>query len=335
MRVSINFLVPVYNSEKYLARCLDSIYSQVDGTQHIVILCDDGSTDNSGNICDEYLQRYPENTYVYHKVNEGVARTRNFLLSHAVGDYIWFVDSDDVIQTDSVSKLIDLIAENDCPEILTMCYRQFNNDSYTRLFNISRQTNILISGVQYMQSVGTRYYLWCNLYNRRFIEKSGVRFVENISILEDSLFNVELYLTCKSILRTNLYTYNYFVGNETSAMSNGKYKYRNACHSFVALNYIIDLKKKYEGIAEQSVIDSYLAELVVGFVYSLYQGNFEVSIVRNLLSQLKSMSLYPMTPCSNHKANLFLLLGNREMLFCNLCKLQNLLYPSTVVRCCD
>ena len=95
----ISFIVPVYNAEKYLHQCLDSIIHQLDNSE--LILVDDGSTDLSGQICDDYAAYYPE-IKVFHTENKGPSHARNFGVGAAQGEYIVFVDSDDYINEDFV-----------------------------------------------------------------------------------------------------------------------------------------------------------------------------------------------------------------------------------------
>lgn len=97
----ISFVVPVYNAEKYLHQCLDSITQQLDHSE--LILVDDGSTDSSGRICDEYAAKYPK-IKVLHTENKGASQARNIGVEAAKGMYIVFVDSDDYISKDFVKK---------------------------------------------------------------------------------------------------------------------------------------------------------------------------------------------------------------------------------------
>ena len=93
--MKISIIIPVYNVEKYLRECLDSILAQ-SYKDFEIILADDGSTDSSGNICDEYSMKY-ENIKVLHKNNNGLSSARNAGLDIAQGEYILFIDSDDVV----------------------------------------------------------------------------------------------------------------------------------------------------------------------------------------------------------------------------------------------
>lgn len=105
--MKLSFVIPVYNVEKYLNECVDSILNQMTDECEI-ILVDDGSTDSSGKICDEYV-RTNSNISVIHKENGGLSSARNAGLASACGKYVTFVDSDDRIENGSVNQIIDCI----------------------------------------------------------------------------------------------------------------------------------------------------------------------------------------------------------------------------------
>lgn len=103
----ISVIIPVYNSDKYLSRCLDAVINQNFRNTEI-ILVDDGSTDTSSEICDKYAELNP-NFFVFHKKNEGASLARKFGLEKAKGEYVTFIDSDDWVSIDYISKLYELI----------------------------------------------------------------------------------------------------------------------------------------------------------------------------------------------------------------------------------
>lgn len=111
MGVQISVIIPVYNVEKYIKRCVDSVLRQTH-TDLEIILVNDGSTDNSGSICDEYASR-DSRVKVIHKANGGLSSARNAGIDIATGDYIGFVDSDDFIDTDMYRILLDAMLENE------------------------------------------------------------------------------------------------------------------------------------------------------------------------------------------------------------------------------
>lgn len=108
--MKISVIVPIYNVEKYIEKCINSIINQTYKDLEI-ILVDDGSTDSSGKICDEYAKK-DKRIKVIHKKNGGVSSSRNIALTIANGDYITWIDSDDWIEKDTYSKLADIILKN-------------------------------------------------------------------------------------------------------------------------------------------------------------------------------------------------------------------------------
>ena len=119
-------LIPLYNSEEYIGECLDSVLSQ-DFQDYEIVVIDDGSTDNSGMICDEYKSRFPERIKVIHKANEGVLLTRRRAIREAEGDYLLWIDSDDCYKKDLMCSLYIEIKAND-PDMLIWNYETMSKD---------------------------------------------------------------------------------------------------------------------------------------------------------------------------------------------------------------
>ena len=107
----ISVLIPVYNSEKYIKRCIKSVLSQT-FLDFELLLIDDGSSDSSGDICDTFAEQ-DERIKVYHKQNEGISATREFCITHAQGDYIQFIDSDDWVEPDMLHEMYNKAKECD------------------------------------------------------------------------------------------------------------------------------------------------------------------------------------------------------------------------------
>ena len=115
-RVSVSVIVPVYNSEKFLSRCLDSIVAQKGSFE--IIAVNDGSTDKSGQILEAYAQKY-KNIIVVNQENKGVSAARNQGMAKADGKYITFVDSDDWLEPDALARAVSILRQ-DSPDIM-MC----------------------------------------------------------------------------------------------------------------------------------------------------------------------------------------------------------------------
>ena len=132
----ISIIVPVYNVEEYLSRCIDSILNQT-FTAFELILVDDGSTDNSGLICDEY-KKIDSRIKVIHKENGGLSSARNSGLNIASGEYVAFVDSDDLIDRNMIELMINCANNNDA-DIVSCSYIEFKNEM--KLFGINNNNN--------------------------------------------------------------------------------------------------------------------------------------------------------------------------------------------------
>ena len=113
-------IIPVYNVEKYLHQCVDSVLTQ-NFNRYEIILVNDGSTDNSGKICDEYAQKY--HIKVIHKQNGGLSDARNFGIKEAKGEYVMLLDSDDFWEGEGVmSDLYNIIQEKERPDLIIHGY---------------------------------------------------------------------------------------------------------------------------------------------------------------------------------------------------------------------
>ena len=159
----ISIIVPVYNTEKYLRPCLDSILSQT-YKDFEAILVDDGSKDQSGAICDEYSQRDPR-FVVVHKHNEGVAKARITGFEHSQGEMITFIDSDDYVSPEYLEKLSKSILEDDAD--MAVCWHYDVNASTNAIRSI-KTTSGFFEGEEIKRFISERYFLDRSLGRRKF-----------------------------------------------------------------------------------------------------------------------------------------------------------------------
>lgn len=229
MKVSI--VVPVYNVEKYLNECVDSLLKQTYKNIEI-ILVDDGSTDSSGNICDEYLEKYPDIIKVVHKRNEGLGYARNSGLEIAGGHYVTFVDSDDYADEDLVEVLVSA-AENKKADVVIGGFKRVTNrgeivfrEKYSpEIFEGDEVCNRLflrMLGSSPERSDAIRMSVWNALYSMRIIGENAIKFPsERVFISEDIVFDSYFYPKANRAVIISSEAYNYRV-NEQSLTA--KYK---------------------------------------------------------------------------------------------------------------
>ena len=123
----LSIIVPVYNVAAYLRKCVDSLLNQsLSTSDYEIILVDDGSSDGSGSIADEYASRF-NNVRVLHQENRGLSGARNAGILHAEGNYVQFVDSDDYLEPDVLPKLIQRMDDDDL-DVLRFNYRNVNEN---------------------------------------------------------------------------------------------------------------------------------------------------------------------------------------------------------------
>lgn len=208
---SISIIVPVYNVEKYLRRCLDSILAQ-SFSDWECILVDDGSTDESGKICDEYAN--VENRFkVFHKENGGVSSARNKGIEEAIGSYIIFVDSDDCLKSNCLQVLM---LRNDIPDLTIFSFDkiQANERCSTRLSECfkSGKREVLSFALQMKNDPYTSEvfcFPWNKLFVAKYIKNYDIKFPTDICLREDEIFMYRYIQKCSSIsvLADSLYNY--------------------------------------------------------------------------------------------------------------------------------
>lgn len=181
----ISVIVPVYNTEKYLRRCIDSVLSQT-YKDFELLLIDDGSTDSSGAICDEYAAK-DARVRVFHKENGGVSSARNLGLDNAKGEWVTFVDSDDWISNDAFFCAVEYL---DCDVILGSFtnYQYLNSDSCNICGSRFIDKHEL---AELFHKYGYSCYFstpWSKLYRFEIIKKYKLRFDEKLVLGEDTIF---------------------------------------------------------------------------------------------------------------------------------------------------
>lgn len=214
----ISVIVPVYNVENYLCRCVDSIINQT-FTDFEVLLIDDGSPDRSGEICDEYAQK-DSRVKAFHKKNGGVSSARNLGISKANGKYIVFVDPDDLILPNTLGVLV-LRSEESCADIVYGRAYKFSTSDYSDLkeifpYPLSDLQNIHNGIDLYTQNVGIRGAVWGNVFKADFLRKNKLFFIESIANGEDSFFMANCYICNPVVLFLDI-DYYLFYQREGSA----------------------------------------------------------------------------------------------------------------------
>lgn len=230
----ISVIVPVYNAEKYLPKCLDSILAQTYKKLEI-ILVDDGSTDNSGKICDEYALK-DSRIKIIHKQNGGVSSARNVALSVAKGEYIGFVDSDDYIENDMYEYLFGL-CEKYKTKISVCNFIRIIKGKFYNIDSVSKE-----SALPYYNALTLLHaqLFVCNKLFAAYLFKD-YKFNTNITFGEDMIVCTDIFDKTDKVAYGPLGKY-YYVENNTSATK--KTFYIKKLTYFKAAEYVLEYAKR-------------------------------------------------------------------------------------------
>lgn len=207
MNPKISVIVPVYNAEKYLNRCIDSILAQT-FTDFELLLINDGSKDKSGEICDEYSKK-DIRVKVFHKENGGASSARNVGLDNARGEYICFCDADDFVDKTWLLCFSLYLEKND---MVISGFKIFRNNKYVKDVSMPVLNNKL-SIIQYLEDQNISGYLWCKCFKKEIIDKYHIKFNEKYIIWEDLDFIYRYWCHASSIKLDKEITYSYFMPN--------------------------------------------------------------------------------------------------------------------------
>lgn len=269
MNPLISVIVPVYNVEKYIEKCIESILQQ-DYKNIEIILIDDGSTDRSGKIIDLYKEY---GICIIHKNNGGVSSARNVGLSISKGEYIVFIDGDDFVESNYVSYLYSLVSENNV-EIAISCdyFRDVEVDS--KLLKNDQVKKVtgkhIIKGI-YLGDYNVA--VWNKIYNSKMLKENNILFNEKIWYGEGMLFNIEAltHVGAVAVGQTRVY---HQVFNPMSAVRN--FSLNNNLCGLRSMEIQHELIKDYD----KSVKDSWTYHFQA-YGYSILEGLYEIQETKN------------------------------------------------------
>ncbi len=231
----VSIIVPVYGVERWLARCLDSLVNQTLKDIEIIVV-NDGSPDNSQEIIDDYVKRYPGLVYGYQKENGGLSDARNYGLQYAKGEYIAFVDSDDYVDITMYEKLYNKAMEENA-DAVTCAYFKVNERKQTR--KSAQKGTMHLYGKNICDNptmlITMAPYAWNKMIRRSIFEKTGILFPKGI-IFEDICTMYPLLLYCNKVSKVDEELYYYIEEREGSIMNVYSPKKMQMLDSFQLLN---------------------------------------------------------------------------------------------------
>lgn len=263
---SISLIIPVYNSEKYLERCILSILAS-SFSDYEIILVNDGSTDSSLSICERFVSCYP-NIFVFSQDNQGVSAARNLGIERSQGDFVFFIDSDDWIDSRMLSAMYD-VAIKESADIVA-CNFIFNFENYEKPY-----MKLPSGSENYRKNIlqGNCAVVWRNLIRKSIL--ASIFFNTDFKYGEDYIFSCQIFLKTDKIIVMQDYFYHYYASNADSAMHRNT-QYENILQQIEATKYVIAIMK------EAGSYDKYKND--VSFRYLQMKYNIIVAGLRFLIS---------------------------------------------------
>lgn len=246
----VSIIIPVYNSEKTLKKCIESVINQTYKNIEILII-NDGSKDKSLNIMNEYKNK-DERIIVINQKNKGLSGARNTGINNATGDYITFIDSDDYIKPNLVKDTIKIFEEYECDVVRNnyeLSYEngktKLRNEMYeeNRIINIEEKKEELIQNILLGK---VQSYSWLLTIKREILDKNNLKFDEDIFFMEDIVFIIKLIFCIKNIYFVREPNYFYYQSNENSLTKDTKKYVKN-------INNILVMKKRLEKILKMHI----------------------------------------------------------------------------------
>ncbi len=296
----LSIIIPMYNAEKYIEVCLDSILnSDLPKEEYEVIIVNDGSKDKGPEIAQEYCKKNENFTYLTQE-NQGQSVARNYGIKEAKGEYLWFVDSDDKIEA-HIKKIIDKIEEMGKPDLFSF-YLQYVTEEglfLTKAFIYPGEYNILISGREaiingYMPSSACVFFI-----KKSLIDKYKLHFYPGI-YSEDSELTYRMMAYADKVYFSDYMPYIYIKHENTSITASSK----NA----IIKRQIDSVKvsQSFKQLAEEfrdkdprlcSIINNHKDNIIFGTIYTIFKNRKQwkpLGINKAVIAKLKEEGLYPL-----------------------------------------
>ena len=261
----VSIIIPVYNVEDYLERCIESVINQT-YTNIEVILVNDGSTDKSEDICRKFAKN-DKRLKIISQRNQGVSCARNTGIMYANGDYIGFVDPDDFIDKSMYEKLLlNMKKYNASISVCAYTNNESSGNMESKIF-VNKDKNIFDNLFEEGKFSG---FVWNKLYARKLIYKNGdtIKFKNDIKALEDLLFNYYIFKECNCVVYSSEELYHYII-RENSALTSKKCDL-SAPRALKIIMDDIDNEKIY------CMLEYRYVSGITGFIYNAKKRNFKV-----------------------------------------------------------
>ncbi|MCL6294927.1 glycosyltransferase family 2 protein [Jejuia spongiicola] len=309
--MKLSIIIPVYNVEKHIARCIQSLLSQgLNAIEYEIIIVNDGSKDNSVEIAKGFQSKH-SNVFVFNKENSGVGSARNFGLDVAKGTYIYFIDPDDYLANNTLKLILDCIEINDL-EVLTFLSKGTENTNlYDSTTNISENLSISkISGTNYIGNNGYKNEVWWYIIKKEHLNKIGLRFIEG-RWMEDAIFTANLLINTSKAAHLPIDAHRH-VKVKGSAMTSKepshylKVIYDNANAALMYKPLIESIKRNEENEACLERLKARQQSFVFFLMIRILKSTIKLKEVKKIIKNMNKINAYPLNSFLGNDYNGFI-----------------------------
>lgn len=245
----ISVIIPIYQVEAYIAQCLDSLVQETMFDRCQVLLIDDGSRDRGPEIAQQYAERY-DNCSLLRFPNGGLSEARNRGLDRALGKYVFFLDSDDLLSGQYLERLYAAAEETGCDIV----YAGFSETDEAGRITLVKERSVLnrdgvCAGSEFlerrMDAGDWNNQVWCALYRREFLETAGLRFLPECRLYEDVLFSCRTAAEAKRV--TAIPEYGYLYRSRPQSLVHGEYTQRDIEGCIQVMEQLLTVHQALEG----------------------------------------------------------------------------------------
>lgn len=280
----VSIIIPIYNAGKYLRKCIESIIDQ-SFKEFELLLVDDGSTDTSKEICNEYAKKDSRIAF-FSKENEGVTATRKYGVDQSIGEYICFVDADDELPVESLASLIENCDDTD---IVVGSYKEINNDK-GEIKQFHKEVPSKLNGFEFirLQLENKLYHApWAKIIKRSCFDNTTFDIPRTIFRGEDYLMNIRLGLKANKIKVIHRVVYNYMV-RESSCMQTRKPSLEYEIQFDSCLTQPLREKKLYD-LLKKSILQQRV-EALTGLILSKCKIDKNDPFVKSICNESNLLS---------------------------------------------
>lgn len=292
--IDLSIIVPVYNVEKYVRTCIESIYRQgLDENRFELIIVNDGTKDHSMEMIADIIQQH-DNIIVINQINQGLSVARNNGMAKATGEYIFMPDSDDFLLENKLEPLLDLALKSKADLVVADFLKMTSEKIYKfegieqQKMNVSKK-----SGWEMLLEELNPYecYVWRSLYRRQFIVDNNLRFISGIRF-QDVPFTHEVYLKAGICMRTSWILTIYRIGRENAA-TNGfdLNKAKDFIKAIGATYQLINTKGLPNAVVEKikSNIHTNITSMVYSMFYTIHNSSEKVKVIKMLRKEVPDL----------------------------------------------